>query len=130
MKRAYRLVAVLCVAALLLAACGGSGGSTATGAKRFASGGTFTWAVSNDPGNLNPLMTVLSLTRGIDAFLYDRLVYLKTGGTFVSGLASKWRATPTSATFTLAKGITCADGSPLKATARGAAGGGVPRSHR
>jgi peptide/nickel transport system substrate-binding protein len=116
MKRAYRLVGVLCVAALLLAACGGSGGAGATGAKRFANGGTFTWAVSSDPGNLDPLMTVLSLTRGIDAFLYDRLVYQKTGGTFVSGLASKWQATPTSATFTLAKGVTCADGSPLKAS--------------
>jgi peptide/nickel transport system substrate-binding protein len=116
MKRAYRLVAVLCVAALLLAACGGSESSGATGAKRFANGGTFTMAVSSDPGNLNPLMTVLSLTRTIDEFLYDRLVYQKTGGTFVSGLASKWQATPTSATFTLAKGITCADGSPLKAS--------------
>jgi peptide/nickel transport system substrate-binding protein len=116
MKRAYRLVGVLCVAALVLAACGGSGDSGATGAKRFADGGTFTMAVSSDPGNLDPLMTVLSLTRAVDQILYDRLVYLKSGGTFVSGLASKWQATPTSATFTLAKGITCADGSPLKAS--------------
>lgn len=116
MKRAYRLVGVMCVAALVLAACGGSDNSGASGAKRFADGGTFTLAVASDPGNLNPLMTVLSLTRGVDQFLYDRLVYLKTGGTVVSGLASKWQATPTSVTFTLAKGVTCADGSPLKAS--------------
>jgi peptide/nickel transport system substrate-binding protein len=116
MKRAYRLVGLLCVGTLVLAACGGSDNSGATGAKRFANGGTFTLAVDSDPGNLNPLMTVLALTRQVDQVLYDRLVYLKRGGSFVAGLASSWQSTPTSATFTLVKGITCADGSPLKAS--------------
>jgi peptide/nickel transport system substrate-binding protein len=117
MKRAYRLVGVLCAAALVLAACGGSDGpGEATGAKRFASGGTFTLAVGTDPGNLNPLMTVLQVTRQVDHFLYDRLLYGKNDGTFVAGLATRWEATPIRATFTLAKGLTCADGSPLSAS--------------
>jgi peptide/nickel transport system substrate-binding protein len=117
MKRAYRLVGVLCAAALVLAACGGSDGpGEASGAKRFASGGTFTVSVPSDPGNLDPLMTVLQATRFVDQFLYDRLLYSKEDGTFVSGLATKWEPTPTGATFTLAKGVTCADGSPLSAS--------------
>jgi peptide/nickel transport system substrate-binding protein len=116
MKRASRLVGAFCVAALLLAACGGSDNSGSAGAKRFASGGTLTWAVGSDPGNLNPLMTVLQVTRLFDDLLYDHLVYLKRDGSIASGLATKWATTPTSATFTLAKGITCADGSPLKAS--------------
>jgi peptide/nickel transport system substrate-binding protein len=116
MTRSYRLVGVLCAAALVLAACGSNGSGSASGGKRFVSGGTYTEAIGDDPGNLNPLMTVLANTRTVDRILYDQLVYQKTGGTFVSGLATKWQATPTTATFTLAKGVTCADGSPLKAS--------------
>src|SRR5919198_6669378 len=116
MKRASRLVGALCVAALLLAACGGSDNSGSAGAKRFASGGTLTWAVGSDRGTLNPLMTVLQVTRQFDDLLYDHLVYLKRDGSIASGLATKWQTTLTSATFTLAKGITCADGSPMKAS--------------
>ena len=116
MMRSYRLVGVLCAAALVLAACGSNDSGTASGGKRFANGGTFTEAIPSDPGNLNPLMTVLQNTRFVDQILYDRLVYVKTGGTFASSLAVKWQTTPTSATFTLSKSVTCADGSPLKAS--------------
>lgn len=117
MKRAYRLVGMLCAAALVVAGCGGSEGSGgAAGGRQFASGGTFTMAVGTDPGNLNPLMTVLQVTRSVDQFLYDRLLYGKADGSFAAGLAATWQATPTSATFTLTKGVTCADGSPLKAS--------------
>jgi peptide/nickel transport system substrate-binding protein len=117
MKRAYRLVGMLCAVALVLGGCGGSDGAGGgSGGKQFASGGTFTLAVGTDPGNLNPLMTVLQVTRQVDQFLYDRLLYGKNDGTFATGLAAKWESTPTSATFTLATGVTCADGSPLKAS--------------
>jgi peptide/nickel transport system substrate-binding protein len=112
MKRAHHLAAVLCAAALMLAACG-SGDEDASGPDRYASGGTFTMSVPTDPGNLNPLMTVLQRTRSVDQLLYDPLVYMKTDGTVVSGLATKWETTPNSATFTIAEGVTCADGSPL-----------------
>lgn len=117
MKRAYRLVGMFCAVALVLAGCGGSDGSgTATGAKQFVSGGTFTLAVGTDPGDLNPLMTVLQVTRSVDALMYDRLLYGRNDGTFAAGLATKWESSPTAATFTLAKGVTCADGSPLRAS--------------
>jgi len=116
MKRTSRLVGALCAAALLLAACGGSDSSGSAGAKRFASGGTLTYAVGGDPGNLNPLMTVLSLTRAYDQLLYDRMVYIRRDGTIASSLATKWTVTPTSVTFTMAKGVTCADGTPLQAS--------------
>ena len=37
-------------------------------------------AVTDDPGNLDPSMTVLSVTRGIDRVAYDSLVRLNPKG--------------------------------------------------
>ncbi|MGW0934572.1 ABC transporter substrate-binding protein [Streptomyces sp. NPDC002666] len=50
-------------------------------------------------------------------YAYDSLVNLSPDGTVVSGLASSWRATTLTATFTLRPGITCSDGTPLTASA-------------
>lgn len=113
-------VAIIGAAALALAACSGSGksGSAASSSAggKLVNGKTFTMAISSDPGNLDPLMTVLSVTRGIDAFLYSGLINLEADGTPQSGLAEKWSATTTKATFTLRPGITCSDGAPLTAS--------------
>ncbi|WNM33636.1 ABC transporter substrate-binding protein [Streptomyces sp. Li-HN-5-11] len=46
---------------------------------------------------------------------YDTLVRKDEGG-LVGGLATKWRNTPTSATFTLRTDATCADGTPITPT--------------
>ena len=46
---------------------------------------------------------------------YDTLVRKDDGG-LVGGLATKWKNTPTSATFTLRADATCADGTPITPT--------------
>lgn len=68
-----------------------------------------------DPGNLDPHFTSLSVTHQVDRFLYDSLVNTDKDGKLMAGLAEKWEATTTGATFTLRKGATCSDGSPLTA---------------
>jgi peptide/nickel transport system substrate-binding protein len=115
-------VAAAGVALLALTACSGSsksggtgGGGGATTGGKVVSGKTFTMAIASDPGNLDPQMTVLSITRGVDRFLYSRLIGLDSSGGGTPALAEKWSATTTTATFTLKDGITCADGTPLTA---------------
>lgn len=119
--RASRLLAALLVTASLAAAGCSGGGSPAGGSGRngagdhvtYAKGGTFTYAVANDPGNLDPLMTVLSVTRQVSRLAYDTLVDQTRNGDFVSGLARSWRTEGNKTVFTLTKGVTCSDGSAL-----------------
>lgn len=110
-------VSLLAASALALTACSGSGGSgdESSGNGTLANGRTFTMSIATDPGSLDPLMTVLSATRGVDRYLYASLINMTSDGKAVSGLAEKWSATTTEATFTLRDGITCSDGSPLTA---------------
>ncbi|SEQ16867.1 ABC transporter substrate-binding protein [Lentzea albida] len=98
--------------AVVLAGCGTAG---TTGSQNLAQGGTFTMSVGGDPGSLDPALTVLSVARVVGRFLYASLVDRTADGTIVSGLAEKWDATVTSASFTLRQGITCSDGAPLTA---------------
>ena len=74
MRIAPALAAAL---AVVLAACGGSGGgdgpSEAGGNAEPVVDGTFTTAVSADPGNLHPHLTVLAATRAIANYLYEKL---------------------------------------------------------
>lgn len=97
-----------------LVACGGGGGDA--GGQNLVEGGTFTFVIGADPGNLDPHFTSLSATYQVDKFLYDSLVATDADGKLVAGLAEKWSATPTEATFTLRPDVTCADGTPLTAT--------------
>ncbi|WP_405484153.1 hypothetical protein [Streptomyces sp. NBC_00009] len=60
-------------------------------------------------------MTVLSVAIQTDRYLYDSLLNVDSARKPVTGLADKWRATTTKATFSLRRGIICADGSPLTA---------------
>lgn len=108
-------IAVAGVLALGLVACGGSEGP-AGGGENLVDGGTFTFVLGADPGNLDPHFTSLASTLQVDRFLYDSLVNFDENGEMVAGLAAEWEATTTEATFTLRDGVTCADGSPLTAT--------------
>jgi peptide/nickel transport system substrate-binding protein len=100
--------------ALTLVACGGGGGG-GEGSQNLVNGKTFTMVLGSDPGNLDPQFTSLAGTLQVDRFLYDSLVNIDENGKLVAGLADKWEATTTKATYTLRKGITCSDGSPLTA---------------
>lgn len=105
---------VLGVLALTATACGGSG-SAGGGDGTPVDGKTFSMGVGSDPGSLDPHMTVLSVALQVDRFLYDTLLNLDDAGKPVAGLAAKWEASTTTASFTLRQGLTCADGTPLTA---------------
>ncbi|WP_329125006.1 ABC transporter substrate-binding protein [Streptomyces sp. NBC_01465] len=112
--RALPLVAAV---ALLTAGCGGASGSGSGGGEgKLANGRTFTTAVASDPGALDPAKTVLSIAIGINRYLYDPLIHLDDRGEPEAGLAQKWQATVSTASFTLRPGLTCSDGSPLTAS--------------
>jgi peptide/nickel transport system substrate-binding protein len=113
--KALRTTALLGAVTLLAGACGHDSGS-GSGGRQPVNGKTFTMAVTGDPGNLDPHFTSLSVTGQVDRFLYDQLLGFAPDGTILPGLAEKWQSTGTTATFTLRKGVTCVDGSPLTAT--------------
>lgn len=117
MKTARLTAAMAGVVALTVSACGGSAqsGTDRTANQKLVDGKTFTWAIPTDPGTLDPAITVLSVARNLDQFLYDALIDLDSKGQPEAALAEKWDATTTTASFTLRKGITCSDGSPLTA---------------
>lgn len=113
--------AAAAVALLALASgCGSGGGSDSTSGTTSraepAAGGTFTFALASDPGNLDPSMTPSSVARGMLSLAYDTLVFQQQDGTVVSGLASRWDATPRAVRFTLRDDVRCADGSRLTPT--------------
>jgi peptide/nickel transport system substrate-binding protein len=114
MKTIPTIVTAGLLAVSLVACGGGAGGSSTEG--NLVDGGTFTFVLGTDPGNLDPHFTSLASTMQVDRFLYDSLVNIDEKGDMVAGLAEKWEGTTTEATFTLRKGVTCADGSPLTAT--------------
>ena len=61
-------------------------------------------------------MSVFVATNAVNTFAYDTLVNLAPDGTIRPRLAASWEETPTSITYTLNDGVTCADGTPLTAT--------------
>lgn len=104
---------------LLVAACGGDEG-TAEGDDDApgtpVTDGTFTTTIPGDPGNLDPHMTVLALTRSVASYMYDTLVLMGDDGELVPHLAESWDVGIDEVTFTLTDGITCSDGTPLTAS--------------
>jgi peptide/nickel transport system substrate-binding protein len=111
----------LCVTASLLAGCGGdddpSGGSGGEGSN-VVDGGSFTMALSSDPGNLDPHSAAGSALFTLTQLAYDSLLSVDSeDGAITSQLATDWTAEGTTVTLTLAEGATCADGTELTATA-------------
>ncbi|WIX98543.1 ABC transporter substrate-binding protein [Amycolatopsis mongoliensis] len=103
------------VLGVLAMAASGCAGCTSTAGRQPVDGRTFTLAIGSDPASLDPHLTVLSVTSQVDRFLYDSLLDLTADGKPVAGLAGKWTATTTTASFTLRAGISCADDTPLTA---------------
>lgn len=117
MKETRRHVAAIMAAVLLggVSACA-SESPTPSGDK-FAEGGTFTLAVSADPGSLNPLTSGVSSAAGaVVKYAYDSLVATDVDGTIVSNIASSWTASATKATFTIDPSVVCDDGEPMRAS--------------
>jgi peptide/nickel transport system substrate-binding protein len=118
--KALRPVAALGAVALLATACGHDSAGGGSGGKQPVNGKTFTMSVPSDPGNLDPHFTSLTIAGEVGRFLYDSLLGFAEDGKLLPGLAEKWEGTTTEAKFTLRKGVTCADGTPL--TAKSVAG--------
>src|SRR5262245_60315082 len=100
-------------AVVVLAACGG-GGSGATGPK-VLSGGTVSIRMLFDPGKLDPQLAASAAQEGFASYLYDSLV-ADVNGTIQPEIATRWKVTPQSATFTLRTDVTCDDGHKLTAS--------------
>ena len=115
MRRLLTMTAVGALALTVAAACGSESGGEPDGGQ-FANGKTFTMVLGADPGNLDPHFTSLAVAAQAGLFLYDSLVNFDPSGKMVAGLAEKWEATTTTAKYTLRKGITCSDGTPLTAS--------------
>ncbi len=84
------------------------------GPGRYATNGTFTMVILDDPGGVDPYRSPAGPYAVQQA--YDSLVNQQPDGTFVSGLAEKWKADAHSAKFILRPNITCSDGTPLTAS--------------
>src|SRR5207247_210594 len=78
MRSARYLAAVLGSFAILLAACGqqpaGGGTASPSAGAKAAYGGTLTFALENDPANLDPMLSGLFVDRNIHYAMYDSLV--------------------------------------------------------
>jgi peptide/nickel transport system substrate-binding protein len=102
--------------ALALSACGTStGGDPSAEPTNFVSGGTFTMAINEDPGNLSPLTGVNLAQRALVPFGYESLAYITPEGETVPWMAESWEESGTSITYTLKDGLTCADGTEFTA---------------
>jgi peptide/nickel transport system substrate-binding protein len=113
--RAATLLATLVLAPVLVVGCTSSAKPGQSKVK-YAEGGTFTSAISADPGSLDPLLTSDQIANRLIGFTYDTLINLDSKGNVLPQLATSWQANPDSVTFTLRKGVTCADGSTLTAS--------------
>jgi peptide/nickel transport system substrate-binding protein len=112
MKRNYPVGLAIVAVSVLLGGCGGGAtGGSASGTP--VAGGTFTMNLGTDPGTINPYKTTGGTNRQIFAFSYDTLVGRTPEGKIVPQLATDWKVSPDQVTYTLRKGVTCQDGSPL-----------------
>jgi peptide/nickel transport system substrate-binding protein len=122
-RRLLTTAAALSAAAVTVAACSSSGssstassGASGSASQQVVSGQSATVLLPSDPGSLDPQLTSLSVTYQADLFLYDSLISYAPSGAVESNLATKWSGTTTTASYTLKKGVTCSDGSPLTAS--------------
>ncbi|MEU8923600.1 ABC transporter substrate-binding protein [Kitasatospora sp. NPDC048545] len=106
------LTGAMTAAAVALSGCGGAAPSSTT--TPLVDRGTVRIAAAAETPSFDPY-TAFGAAQA--RYAYDSLVNITADGTVVTGLASSWQATTTTATFTLRPGVTCSDGTPLTASA-------------
>ncbi|MFD7868497.1 ABC transporter substrate-binding protein, partial [Streptomyces sp. NPDC059783] len=105
---------VVLAAALAAALSGCGSGATSSTTTPLVDRGTVRIAESSETPSFDPYSAFgASQAR----YAYDSLVGLAPDGTPVTGLATSWHATATTASFTLRPGVTCSDGTRLTASA-------------
>src|SRR5437899_4654681 len=123
MRSARYLAAVLGSFAILLAACGqqpaGGGTASPSAGAKAAYGGTLTFALENDPANLDPMLSGLFVDRNIHYAIYDSLVRVDPKGNIIPWLAEKWETSSDgkTVTFTLRTDVKFHDGTSFDAEA-------------
>ncbi|MFD7630817.1 ABC transporter substrate-binding protein [Streptomyces sp. NPDC059851] len=110
--RSVALTAAMTVAAVASSGCDGAVRSSTT--TPLVDRGTVRIAAASETPSFNPYSAFGAAQA---RYAYDSLVNIADDGTLTSGLASSWRATTTTASFTLRPGTTCSDGTPLTASA-------------
>ncbi|MDR7084180.1 peptide/nickel transport system substrate-binding protein [Arthrobacter ginsengisoli] len=87
-------------------------GSTAAGQ---VSTDTIRTVVNADPTSFAPVEVRNADDYAVNRFLFSTLVRRDENNKIVPDLASKWDITPTRGTFTIRRGATCVDGTPITA---------------
>jgi peptide/nickel transport system substrate-binding protein len=100
---------------LLTSACSSSGSGSTTSAANPATAASLTMQLDGPVTSLDPAKGSSFQDVGVAWALYDPLINTDKDGSIIAGLASKWKATADSATFTLRDGVTCSDGTKLTA---------------
>lgn len=109
MNKQVRALSVAASAALALSACT-TGGKEAGGDTN-----TIRTAINAAPTTFTPWTAQTRDDYDVSRLLFNTLVRRGANNKIVPALASSWKATPTKATFTLRRGATCADGTPITA---------------
>ncbi|MEU3345429.1 ABC transporter substrate-binding protein [Streptomyces sp. NPDC006700] len=105
-------VASAAVASAVLAGCTGNGDVSSTRTP-VVERGTVTIATASETPSFDPYS---QFGTALAPYAYDSLVNVAPDGQVVSGLAEKWQAGATSASFVLRRGVTCSDGTALTAS--------------
>src|SRR5262245_28749572 len=126
--RLVRLLAIVLLAALVLAACGSAPGGApaapAGSAPTAATGGaqsnaTITISLNADPPSLDPAFSSAFVDRQVHNSIFDKLVDLDANGKIVPMLATEWKVSDDGLTytFTLREGVKFHDGTDFNAEA-------------
>lgn len=112
-SRAMPAMAALTAIVVVSSACTGGSSSKSTASGGAGGAGTVTMhldgpVTSFDPAKGSSFQDAVALWS-----MYDPLVDFDSDGKIVAGLADSWTTTPTSATFKLRDGVSCADGTKL-----------------
>src|SRR2546425_630276 len=122
--RSARVLPLIAMLAILVAACTGTqtptpsgGASAAPAAGKPQPGGTVTFALENDVSDLDPMLSGLFVDRNIMSALYDSLVRVDPKGNIIPWLAEKWDTSGDgkTVTFSLRKDVKFHDGTSLDA---------------
>ncbi len=118
--RGGALAAAALAVALVLSGCGSSGGTTPGGNTSSATpkqGGDLRAALTGEPDVLDPATSTIYTGAQVYEGIFSKLIDMKTDGTFVPDLATKWEQTDaTTWTFTLVANATFHNGEKFSST--------------
>ena len=116
--KAYKMLSLAAVGALVLSGCSGGGGGSAEGGETGGEpiiDGTLNFALTRDPGMLFTSLNPSAVLGSVTPWAYESLVYFDTDGTAKGWLATEWEETPTSLHFEVRDDAVCSDGTKLTA---------------